>query len=333
MDTPQAQTAPAPPNLIRALTAGFDATTSHLGLLAFSLLIDLLLWLGPHLRLQALVEGLLARATNIPELQTPEMADALKLTRETWAELTQSLNLLSALRTLPIGIPSLMAGQPIAQTPLGTPFAWELPSLSVTLGVWLIIVLLGVLLGALYYDLVAQAALGGKVDIRQSFIQWSWTGRQAIVLLLIWVGLFFLVSFPASCLVSFSVMSGAGGVNPWLVFIGGGLVIWIFFPLLFSAHGIFVNRRAAWLSMREGARLTRLTMPVTGLFFIIVLILSEGLDVLWQQPPLASWLTLVGVVGHAFITTGLLAASFVYYRDADRWLQRLVQKQLLRQAG
>jgi len=29
---------------------------------------------------------------------------------------------------------------------------------------------------------------------------------------------------------------------------------------------------------------------------------------------------LVGVVGHAFITTSLLAASFIYYRDMNAWL-------------
>jgi len=42
---------------------------------------------------------------------------------------------------------------------------------------------------------------------------------------------------------------------------------------------------------------------------------------LWKAPPVTSWLTLVGVGGHAFISTALLAASFVYYRDADHWVQ------------
>jgi hypothetical protein len=29
---------------------------------------------------------------------------------------------------------------------------------------------------------------------------------------------------------------------------------------------------------------------------------------------------MVGIVGHAFIATGLLAASFIYYQETDRWL-------------
>jgi len=95
-------------------------------------------------------------------------------------------------------------------------------------------------------------------------------------------------------------------------------------PLVFSPHGIFVNRRKVWSSVKDGMRLTRLTLPSTGLFFLVVLILSQGLDVLWKIPGEKSWLALIGIAGHAFVTTGLLAASFVYYRDADHWAQKII---------
>jgi hypothetical protein len=29
---------------------------------------------------------------------------------------------------------------------------------------------------------------------------------------------------------------------------------------------------------------------------------------------------LVGIAGHAFVSTALLAASFIYYRDINAWL-------------
>jgi hypothetical protein len=63
-----------------------------------------------------------------------------------------------------------------------------------------------------------------------------------------------------------------------------------------------------------------------------VFILSQGLDLLWQVPPDTSWMSLVGIAGHAFITTGLLAASFVYYRDGIRWVQERLQRQMNAQA-
>jgi hypothetical protein len=34
----------------------------------------------------------------------------------------------------------------------------------------------------------------------------------------------------------------------------------------------------------------------------------------------------VGIAGHAFITTALLAASFVYYHDMNAWLQTVFEK-------
>jgi hypothetical protein len=37
-------------------------------------------------------------------------------------------------------------------------------------------------------------------------------------------------------------------------------------------------------------------------------------------------MALIGVIGHAFVTSGLLAATFVYYRDASRWIQRVEQQ-------
>jgi hypothetical protein len=54
------------------------------------------------------------------------------------------------------------------------------------------------------------------------------------------------------------------------------------------------------------------------------------LNFLWNTPSLASWWMLVGITGHAFISTALLASSFVYYRDINVWL-KVVFEQLQRQ--
>lgn len=67
--------------------------------------------------------------------------------------------------------------------------------------------------------------------------------------------------------------------------------------------------------------MTRMTLPTTALFILSIFVISEGLDILWRVPAEKSWLTLIGVGGHAFITSALLAASFIYYRDADLWTQ------------
>ena len=62
------------------------------------------------------------------------------------------------------------------------------------------------------------------------------------------------------------------------------------------------------------------------MFVFIIFILTTGLNYLWSVPQSNSWMTLIGIAGHAFITTALLAASFVYYRDMNVWLQTVFEK-------
>jgi hypothetical protein len=72
--------------------------------------------------------------------------------------------------------------------------------------------------------------------------------------------------------------------------------------------------------------LARFTLPTSGLFLLLYIIISQGLAFLWRSPADNSWLTLVGIAGHAFITTALLSASFIYYRDMNAWLQAILER-------
>ena len=105
-----------------------------------------------------------------------------------------------------------------------------------------------------------------------------------------------------------------------------GVLVWLGFPLIFTPHGIFAYHDNVLTALRKSIRLTRLTLPGTSLLFLVALVIGEGLNILWRIPAEDSWLTLVGIAGHAFITTGLLTATFVYYREADRWVQQMVEK-------
>jgi uncharacterized membrane protein YdcZ (DUF606 family) len=67
--------------------------------------------------------------------------------------------------------------------------------------------------------------------------------------------------------------------------------------------------------------LVRAFLPGTGLFLLLAIILAQGLDSLWLAAPDSSWLNLVGITGHAFIYTSLLAASYVYYLQGLVWME------------
>ncbi len=325
MKTVESQALPAPPSLIAALMAGFDAITNHVELVLFPVALDLLLWLGPHLRLSRLIEGFVQQMQAVPGMDTPEAAEVLSLSQEIWSLLAERLNLLSVLRTYLVGIPSLMVSrQPIAH-PLGTPQMLEIPNMFIAVSLGLILIVLGLVGGTLYFILVAQAGLSGEVDWRSALSQWPWASSQVLLLALFWIVILVGISIPGSCLITLVSLGGAslGSIG---IFLYIGIAVWFLFPLLFSSHGIFVKQRKMWVSVKEGIRLTRLTVITTGLLFLVIVVLNEGLDVLWRVPAEASWLTAVGVAGHGFVTTALLAASFIYYRDADLWVQDVLQR-------
>ena len=101
---------------------------------------------------------------------------------------------------------------------------------------------------------------------------------------------------------------------------------WLIVPLFFTPHGIFIRKQNAIYSILSSLRMTRFSLPTSGMFVLSVFILSQGLDILWSAPKSESWLALVGFAGHAFVTTAVLAASFVYYRDMSDWLKNVYER-------
>ena len=70
----------------------------------------------------------------------------------------------------------------------------------------------------------------------------------------------------------------------------------------------------------------RVDTRTSSLFVLSVFLLSRGLSYLWRVPENDSWLVLVGIAGHGFISTALLAASFVYYRNMSAWLDTVYER-------
>jgi hypothetical protein len=106
----------------------------------------------------------------------------------------------------------------------------------------------------------------------------------------------------------------------------GFLSLWLIVPLFFAGHGIFLRSQNVFASVLSGLRMARFSLPNSSLFVLSVLFTSLGLNYLWSIPEPDSWMLLVGIIGHAFITTALLAASFIYYRDTTSWLQSVFER-------
>jgi hypothetical protein len=312
-----------PPQLISSLRGGFDAVANHISLIILPVLLDLFLWFGPHLSLKALLLPFAQQLGTLPGMETPEMKDLVTYSQDLWRTIAEQLNLAGSLRTFPVGIPSLMSSQFPGVTPLGNPLVAEITSTGVAISLWLALVFIGLSLGSAYFSSIAQTVAVDKSP--QSIGEHAWMALQSVLLTIACLVVLLIICIPAMLILSFIALFSAAIAQIGLLLLSVVLV-WVLVPLAFSPHGIFMFRQNALYSMLTSVRLVRFILPSTGLFFLTIVVLSQGLDLLWQVPPPTSWLSLVAIGGHAFVTTALLAASFVYYRDAMQWVRDYLQQ-------
>ncbi len=321
MDTLASQNSPAPPRVFKTLVAGFDVIANHIELLIFSICIDLILWLAPHLSLKPIIENWLAITFQMI-LDEPDMAEMGEAAREIWLVIAEQFNLLVTLRSYPVGIPSLMASGLPSVVPYGIPEWIQLNSGGMAILIYLLLSMIGLVMGTLFYIIVSDITLNAGIQWGRVFSTWPRASVQVFLLALMWIALILGISVPAICGLSIAVLFG---ISPdlLLIFILGTLVMWLAFPLLFSAHGIFVLQHNAWISVKKSVRITKMTLPTTMTFVMLIVLVSQGLDILWRVAPEDSWLMLIGIAGHSFIAAGLLASSFIYYRESNLWVEHI----------
>jgi hypothetical protein len=321
MQASKLEVLPPPPGVISSLKAGFDAVSMHLTAILLPLGLDLLLWFGPRLSVKQYYESVLPRLVqdwktigfSAAQIQTAMEGYKAQVTN------LDSLNLLALLRTFPIGIASLLSGPSPAATPLGQPQVMQVGPLVNIFGIFMLVTLVGWLGGALYFRSVAALVMpdGYSIQIRALMQSILLSLLASVVMLVIGVPVFIIIYI----LNAISPVAGQG-----LLLLLGFLSIWLVVPLFFAGHGIFMRSQNVLASVWSGFRLARFSLPNSSLFVLSVLFIGMGLNYLWSIPSSNSWMLLIGIAGHAFITTALLAASFIYYRDTTAWLQALFER-------
>ena len=320
MEVSRIENLPPPPGIISSIKAGFDAVAARITAIFLPLALNLLLWLGPRLRMEEMfksMEGdmvLFWQASRIPAEEIRKMLDL-------YERMTQSINLFGLARTLPIGISSLFAaGQGSSVTPLGMPAVWQVDVLTFPLWI-MFLVFIGWIGGAFYFRDVAWAALTEKITSIRAFQ----AVLQTILISILCNMILIAISVPVLLILVVAAQISAVLANLAVLFIALGSV-WVLVPMFFWAHGVFLDRQNVLTSMLSSLQLTRFTLPTSSLFVLTVFLLSYGLNFLWRIPAQDSWVTLLGIFGHSFVTTALLAGSFIYYHNMNAWVKAVLEK-------
>jgi len=317
-------TAITPPRIIPAFVAGFNAIANHIYLILFPVLIDLFLWFGPLLRVKNLVqpvfENTIKQMASVYPADTQTMMQASK---DTIMQFFEHFNLLFLLRTYPVGVPSLLVGIAPLNNPLGNIFVQELASNTDVVLVIIASLLVGIILGAVLFSLIARVVNSQKQSLSVNNLIYQ--VKNTVVYFIMMVALVIGLGIPSLLLMSAIIvfLPGLGSI-PFMIL--GVFLVWMLLPLAFSSHGIFTGQPNAFSSIVNSIHLVRRYLPGTGLFFLIAVLISQGLDMLWATPASNDWLSLVGILGHGFISCGVLAASFIYYSKGMEYMQEKIRK-------
>lgn len=325
MDVSRIENLPPPPGIINSIKTGFDLIATNITAMFLPLLVNLFLWLGPRLRMDALFSSIKSDVVTIWKsggIPTEDVQRAMNLYEST----IPRINLFWIFHTLPIGISSLFLPQEVSRTPLGDPVVWQVSAASL-IGWIFLLTFLGWVGGGLYFRAVAWLALANSdaqpLSVFHAIV-------QTILVSILWGFLSVFIGVPTFLILAVVLQFNAFIANLIVLFFSLASM-WVVVPLFFWSHGIFIKKQNAFTSMLSSLRMVRFTLPTSSLFVLTMFLLSFGLNFLWNIPPEDSWMTLVGILGQSFVATALLASSFVYYRDMNIWLQVTMERLKLNQ--
>ncbi len=304
----------SPRGVIASLLEGFDRIAARPILILPPLLLDLFLWLGPHMRVRALFDAL-ASSMGAMAVRDATMGEQVQAVKEGIQWLGAHFNLFTALSSLPVGLPSLMAGRLPAETPWGFPPAIEVEQPFWVLGTWIAFTIIGLGLGVFYHLSIARQ-VAPEAGLAPGGEAW----RRVLVLAVLAYGAL-LGGVAATMLVATLASLVLPLLGAGVLFLGFSAFIWVVVYLIFTPHGIVRFRLAVPRALLESALVVRWFMMSTVGFLGLALIIRWLTNQVWLLPEESSWFTLLALVGHAFISSTLLAASYVYYQSRREWLQ------------
>jgi hypothetical protein len=310
-----------PISAFRALATGFDRIAARPLLIIPSLLLDLFLWFGPHLTIPVLIETLTTELV-VPISADPALAEQASAIRETLAIFVDRFNLFSAFSTLPagmpfnlifsvfssllVGLPSLMAMRMPVTTPWGTALVLSLNSTQDVILTWLGISFFGIGVGVFYHRwLIRQVDPGAEVG--NAWVAW---GRLLLLAL---------IGYLSGSLILF--LTGLIASGQGLVYLGLPLLFVAGIYLSFTPHAILRYQMGVWQAVRQSLWFVRWNF--VGAFGYLVMafgILWLSTAQIWSLPNDESWFNLLAILGHAFVSTTILAGSYAFFQGRRQWL-------------
>jgi hypothetical protein len=309
-----------PTGVIETLSAGYAALNRHLWVLLLPIVVDLFVWLGPHVSFSPLVDPVVTRASQWTEQAAVGPAGGLRVlgfsveleaVRQSLIERTSALNVLSLLARGPLALPSAALDDGSTSN-----FAF-VSDWRAGLGLLALTLVGGLLLGSWFYRVLAAASAGRRDNPLAAGRGVPRDVARVLGLLGAVAGIAVLLGLPVILLVQFTgLVAPAVGIAGSLMLLAA--VLFASVHLFFAIDAIFVSNVGPLAAIQRSVGVVRRNLwPSVALILLTWLILA-GMTRVWDvlatslQSPYG---TVASILGNAYIASGLILAAMIFYTE------------------
>jgi len=291
---------------VDSLSAGFGVVNEQPWIILIPVLLDLFFLFGPRVSIAPIVSQIVTQPSFTRAFGADATAPAI-----TFAEEANLLGLLSpAGVSLPTIVPAMNQASKIAR---GSFMFLDSAGGAVLLGIAAI--LGGSLLGCVYRAILAQQARDGGLSplglLREAVV----ARYRIIVLVLLLFAAGIVVIFPLAFLAALaSLATAAATAVMTAIVVTVALAAQLY--LFFAPDAIFISRVGPIQAIRRSVAVVHAGVWSALTLAILITVILVGTGQVWiALASQASWGLALGIVGNAYIASGLVAASMLFYRE------------------
>jgi hypothetical protein len=293
---------PRATGVVDSLSAGFGVVNEQPWIILIPVLLDLFFLFGPRVSIAPIVSQIVTQPSFTRAFGADATAPAITFAEEA--------NLLGLLSPAGVSLPTIVPALKLAR---GSFMFLDSAGGAVLLG--FAAILGGSLLGCIYRAILAQQARDGGLSplglLREAVV--AWYRLLVLVLLLFTAGI--VVIFPLAFLAALaSLATAAATAVMTAIVVTVALAAQLY--LFFAPDAIFISRVGPIQAIRRSVAVVHAGVWSALTLAILITVILVGTGQVWiALASQASWGLALGIVGNAYIASGLVAASMLFYRE------------------
>ncbi|MCC6175932.1 MAG: hypothetical protein IT305_11555 [Chloroflexi bacterium] len=292
--------------IIDTLSAGFGVVNQQPWIVIVPVLLDLFFLFGPRISVAPLVSRLVTSTTFGRSLAS----SGASIDRTQVIAAAEDINLLTLLSPGSVSVPSIV---PLLGISRGTFSFVDSASTALLMAVGAL--LGGVLIGCMYRAALAQQVRGNGITpaplAGEALRAWLRIVALGLILLIAALAIMVPLAF-AGALLSLLIGQAAVLLTAFVVTLG----LWAQIFLFFAPDAIFISQVGPLQAIRRSIAVVRLNVWAAATIVVLITVILIGMAQVWVAlASQTSWGLALGIVGNAYIASGLVAASMLYYQE------------------